>query len=383
MEGMHVGDAREFAHRLPAQSVQTIITSPPYWGLRSYLADDDPAKALEMGSEATPEDFVANLVAVFAALRPALRDDGTLWLNLGDSYVANRGNSPKKPGHDNKAVHSTLAIRQNRIPGKEKDLIGIPWRVAFALQADGWILRSDIIWHKPNPMPESVRDRPTRAHEYLFLLTKQARYFYDALAIAEDATADNRELFRGADKYTGGNAFNNSAEKQATGRGHVANLTGTRNKRSVWSIPTSPFPGSHFATFPPELVRPCIRAGTSAYGACAACGAPWRRVVERTPMVIARSGRSEAMGEYGRTNTSGTMLEPPTSTTTGWEPSCQCGTAETVPCLVCDPFLGSGTTAMVAIEEGRRWVGCDLDARNAALVAGRIDGRQVRMAVGR
>jgi len=342
MQGLHIGDAREFAALLPPQSVQTIVTSPPYWGLRSYLPADDPAKPLEMGSEPTPEAFVANLVALFAALRPALRDDGTLWLNLGDSYATNGTSGPQGATGERASRSFTAANLPAKVPQgcKPKDLCGIPWLVAFALRADGWYLRSDIVWHKPNPMPESVRDRPTRAHEYLFLLTKQARYFYDADAIAEpisQASIDrisqpNFANQTGGEKdygTTGVNAsrsmrktLENFASKQdGHGRRHAGfndrydfdNPAPTRNRRDVWTLPTIPYPGSHYATMPPELVRPCILAGS-------------------------RPGD-----------------------------------------LVCDPFLGSGTVAAVAIEEGRRWVGCDLDARNAALVSGRIDKRQIRM----
>jgi DNA modification methylase len=210
---------------LPNQSVHCCVTSPPYFGLRDYGVDG------QIGLEQTPDAYVADLVAVFREVKRVLRDDGTLWLNLGDSYTANGASS-------------------NNL--KQKDLIGIPWRVAFALQADGWYLRQDIIWHKPNPMPESVRDRCTKAHEYIFLLSKSARYYYHANAIAEKAIAPG---VRCATPYT-----TNAVGSQST-TPYNGNAKDTRNKRSVWTVTQKPFKGAHFATFPPGLVEPCIKAG--------------------------------------------------------------------------------------------------------------------------
>jgi DNA modification methylase len=229
-----IGDCRERLAELEAGSVQTVVTSPPYFGLRDYGMEN------QIGLEATPYGFVQELVQVFRAIRRVLKDDGTVWLNLGDSYYNYRPGS-----FDDNRAHAfggartddkkrglpsdpSASKRGRRIDGlKEKDLIGIPWRVAFALQADGWYLRQDIIWHKPNPMPESVKDRCTKAHEYIFLLSKSERYYFDAGAIGEMA------------------------------------IDGTmKNKRSVWSVQTKPFSGAHFATFPPDLVEPCIKAGS-------------------------------------------------------------------------------------------------------------------------
>ncbi len=227
-----VGDVREQLAELADGSAQTVVTSPPYWGLRDYGADG------QIGLEPTPEEYVAALVDVFDAVARVLRPDGTLWLNLGDTYIGGRnggiGSSSITSQRNQKAARAAWLATPGRAhrsaPGlKPKDLVGIPWRVAFALQAAGWYLRSDIIWAKPSPMPESVRDRPTRAHEYLFLLTQSPRYYFDAAAIAEPSSWD-----RGS---------------------------GTRNKRSVWRVPQTPFAGAHFATFPPSLVEPCILAG--------------------------------------------------------------------------------------------------------------------------
>ena len=238
-------------------SVHTCVTSPPYFWLRDYGVDG------QIGLEATPEEFVAKMVEVFREVRRVLRDDGTLWLNLGDSYATGT-KAPRNPttitGPD---VPASWAGRcQPERVGtpagyKTKDLLGIPWRVAFALQADGWYLRQDIIWHKPNPMPESVRDRCTKAHEYIFLLSKSERYYFDNGAIKEPATCDRmRGPALHADlKSTNGNGGLSRREPQDF-----------RNRRSVWTVAAKPFSGAHFATFPPALVEPCILAGAPAEG---------------------------------------------------------------------------------------------------------------------
>lgn len=289
MNSIIIGDALTVLKTLPDQSVHCIVTSPPYWGLRDYGCEG------QLGLEKTPEEYVAKMVEVFREGRRVLRDDGTLWLNLGDSYVANRGNTREKPGYDNKAAdgHASLAIREHKIGGnglKEKDLVGIPWRVAFALQADGWYLRQDIIWHKPNPMPESVTDRPTKAHEYIFLMSKSARYYYDIESIKEPASlssiarlsqniASQAGSYRVPGKTNGPMKAVGKIDKQ---RGHSRRHAGVnerwdmmsrdeqcsmpRNKRSVWTVATRPFKGAHFATFPPKLIEPCILAGCPPHG---------------------------------------------------------------------------------------------------------------------
>jgi DNA modification methylase len=249
-------DCRDALATLPAESVQTCVTSPPYFGLRDYQV------AGQIGLEASPDCYVAEMVAVFREMRRVLRDDATVWLNLGDSYAGSgkgRGGSfdAERPGWS-----LTPGKRMERGEGRwgggdtpvaglaGKQLIGIPWRVAFALQADGWWLRSDIIWAKPNPMPESVTDRPTRSHEYIFLLSKSAKYYYDAPAIAEPATSPSRKFGVGR---RDGPSFSQSPRMQEPG--------GERNKRDVWEIPTQPYAAAHFATFPPKLIEPCILAG--------------------------------------------------------------------------------------------------------------------------
>jgi site-specific DNA-methyltransferase (cytosine-N4-specific) len=215
------GDVRTVLASLPDKSVRTVITSPPYWGLRDYGSEG------QLGQEDTPYEFVSNLVSIFQEVSRVLADDGTVWLNLGDSYVGtgHKGDY-KDPKYSNGRNGQKIALN-NKVEGlKSKDLIGIPWRVALALQDAGWYLRSDIIWHKPNVMPEPVKDRPTKAHEYLFLLSKSPKYFYDNEAVREDS------------------------------------VDGKRNRRSVWSIRTKPFKGAHFAVYPTELIEPCVLAGS-------------------------------------------------------------------------------------------------------------------------
>lgn len=284
---IHVGHCLDVLRTLPDESVHCCVTSPPYWGLRDYGHAD------QLGSERTYLEYVANMVAVFREVRRVLRADGTLWLNLGDSYAGGgRGGNPVDSPFRKQSTNVGSLVAPSPIPAglKSKDLVGVPWRVAFALQADGWYLRSDIIWSKPNPMPESVTDRPTKAHEYIFLLTRSERYFYDADAIAEPASyAMHAEVEQGYEgngqkDYEGAgvqnpsdvkkriiaNAKRKSVERggfngktnELPGREAFRAFTITRNKRTVWSVPSAPYRGAHFATFPPDLVKPCILAGS-------------------------------------------------------------------------------------------------------------------------
>jgi DNA modification methylase len=235
--------------------VQMCVTSPPYWGLRDY------GVAGQLGLEPTPAEYVANMVEVFRLVRELLADDGVLWLNLGDSYTSG-GRGTWNAGDNCLGQHGAqhgMSRADTPLGLKSKDLVGIPWRVAFALQADGWYLRSDIIWHKPNPMPESVTDRPTKAHEYLFLLAKNERYYYDAAAIAEQSAypGDNRAERSDTRKVVDPMCMDNGS------RSRTGLPTGeTRNRRSVWTIATQPYSGAHFATFPEALVEPCVLAGS-------------------------------------------------------------------------------------------------------------------------
>jgi len=247
-----VGDAIESMKGLEDQSVRCVITSPPYWGLRDYGHDG------QLGLEQTPEEYVEAMVEVFREVRRVLSDDGTIWLNIGDSYIGGgRGGQSSKKRSDNWQPTYSL---QNHVPKnyKAKDLAGIPWRLAFALQADGWYLRQDIIWHKPNTMPEPVKDRCVKSHEYVFLLSKKPKYYFDYLAIKEPAVGErwggNKPINLDNSKDVDNQFSGLTRERQM--------LYETRNKRSVWSIITRPFKGAHFAVMPEELVTPCVLAGS-------------------------------------------------------------------------------------------------------------------------
>jgi DNA modification methylase len=252
------GDCREVLRTLADESVHCVVTSPPYWGLRDYGIGKDA-----FGLDPTYQLYVDNAVTVFRDVRRVLRKDGTLWLNLGDSYATGAGRVGERPGGGSQGDNWQGATTSpNRMPQpglKPKDLVGIPWRVAFALQADGWYLRQDIIWSKPNPMPESVRDRCTKAHEYLFLLSKSERYYYDADAIKE-SSVDDIGISRGGSMSRFGRTEQLISANAHRGDREYAS-DGTRNRRSVWDVATQPFPEAHFATFPPALIEPCIKAG--------------------------------------------------------------------------------------------------------------------------
>ena len=254
---IHQGDCLESMEWMSDETVQCCVTSPPYFGLRDYGVEG------QIGLEETPEQYVMKMVEVFREVRRILKPDGTLWLNLGDSYAGGGGGNYSKS--EKQTPHGEHITNVRNKPGwldaagmKPKDLIGIPWMVAFALRADGWYLRQDIIWHKPNPMPESVTDRCTKAHEYIFLLSKGPRYFFDSNAMREDAV-----------KGAAGSSFNKgkTAEHQL-GRSSEAERVedGKRNRRSVWTVATRPYKGAHFATFPPDLITPCVLAGSPTGG---------------------------------------------------------------------------------------------------------------------
>ena len=357
------GDCIEVLKTLPAASVHCVVTSPPYYSLRDYQVKG------QIGLEPTPSEYVAKLVEVFRQVWRVLRDDGSVWLNLGDSYAANR--SYQVPDQKWGDVGNSMGFR---VPEglKSKDLIGIPWRVAFALQADGWWLRGDIIWHKPNPMPESVTDRPTKAHEYLFLLAKRERYFYDAQAIKEAS------IYPDDDRKARSTVNQKRMPTESIAGVRPGSATyATRNKRSVWTIATKPYTEAHFATYPVELIQPCIKAGTSAHGCCSACGAPWVRVVERTDEIdqSAKGSRFDK-GKTG-VNGNGRVQEGDryVKRSTGWQPSCTCG-ADVVPCTVLDPFNGAATTGVAAIGLGRQYIGIDLNPEYIAMSDRRLRNTQ-------
>lgn len=389
--GVHQGDCREVMKAWPDGIIDCVVTSPPYFGLRDYGtgrweggANDcahSPAntpamrgkqsstimggktttghakegfKAVckcgarridsQIGLEESPQAFVEEMVALFREIRRVLKDDGTVWLNLGDSYAQTGTGTQGKNGQRASRRHTQATLVKRTPDIKPKDLIGIPWRVALALQADGWYLRQDIIWHKPNPMPESVTDRCTKAHEYIFLLTKSAKYHFDQQAILEPISAStakdarltrdgystgrpergfpgsasqgggllvrkakgNSKTFRGGGAYTGNASFDNSSQKERESHGNVPNETGLRNKRSVWTVSTKSFKGAHFATFPIDLITPCVLAG------CRKAG------------------------------------------------------------VVLDPFCGSGTTGVVAKNHGRKFIGIELNPKYVAMAKQRI-----------
>lgn len=359
---LYCGDSLAVLKTLPSESVQCCVTSPPYWGLRDYGTDG------QIGLEETPQEHISSLVSVFREVHRVLKNDGTLWINYGDTYLCQQGHGFNKNARLDDANKS---IRLKR-PMPPKNLLGLPWRLAFALQDDGWFLRCDIIWHKPNPMPESCKDRPTRAHEYLFLFSKRAKYLYNADSVREPISAisenarpqsayslsfaravaeperpgqahsqhrpnrtprpgidakggnqgtggipvigkGNAKSFRGGGAYTGANTFCNHTDKERETHGNAPNLTNTRNRRSVWTIPSYPCAEAHFATFPPKLAETCILAGSCS-------------------------------GD-----------------------------------VVLDPFMGSGTSGMVARNLGRKRLGIELNPTYCDIALKRIDVNAPRL----
>jgi DNA modification methylase len=373
------GDVQACLRTLPANSIDAVVSSPPYWGLRDYglppsIWDGEPtcnhawtaegettcanccAWRGQLGLEPHPELYVKHLVSVFSEIRRVLKPQGTVWVNLGDCYNAGT-NSPRTPSFNRVGywqAAGSMGDRRVRAPGlKTKDLVGIPWRVALALQADGWYLRSDVIWAKPNPVPEGVRDRPVRAHEYLFLLSKEPRYFYDAEAVREPGS-------------TGAEEIRTRARDTAIRRG--------RAQRSVWNIPTQRYHKAHFATFPERLVEPCILAGTSAAGCCPLCGVPWQRSV---CVRYSNPGNRKSNGPRSaerRTESPGfkkRLIRSVEGET--WQPMCSCKRGR-VPATVLEPFAGSGTTLAVARRLGRRAIGIELNPNYIDLARDRVRG---------
>lgn len=376
-------DAQQWLETLPDESINCVVTSPPYWSLRDYGVPG------QLGLEATPQEFVQRMVVLFREARRVLRDDGTLWLNLGDSYWANRSQTGESGGHGKNFLGAQdRAIRAGGKSDyfKPKDMVGIPWRVAFALQDDGWYLRSDIIWHKPNPMPESVTDRPTKSHEYIFLLSKNARYWYDADAIREESKPESHErAMRGvSDQHKNlvipGQTQHSMHKARANGEGY--NMPTQRNKRTVWTVATQPLKQAHFATFPLALIDPCVKAGCPPK-VCGVCGAPWERVVEKGKLVFGdahtRPNRRVNVDDsnfdawsrpngLGATQVPGAYFE---RINKGWQPTCDCNAA-TRPGITLDPFMGAGTTALVAIKNERDYVGCELNPEYVEMANQRI-----------
>ena len=475
------GDVLEQLRFMEAESVHTCITSPPYWGLRNYglpptIWDEEEGcehqwgvkrPALNsctlcgawrgtLGLEPTPDLYVRHLVEVFREVWRVLRPDGTVWLNLGDSYAGSGGahtHSQANPGVSNSAARNGVpkykaedsrGIYKGGSGLKSKDVVGIPWMAAFALRGDGWWLRRPIIWHKPNPMPESTNDRPTAAHEDIFLLAKsgsslfwthrdgpgtrrkpQADYRWShretgeeregapdgwhtkrACAEGKDGCAvckawSRRTLWTGHDYYYDADArrspYAESSEndKRGNSNGHRrerdyvgatdnggtnlgGNLHGGANLRDVWTIATQPFRGAHFATFPHEIPRRCILLGTSEHGVCGACGAPWSRVIKVSGGTIGQSWHDHTqdltVGQQfeGRLANADFGQGPYTRQQEGWRPTCGCRTLKVAPAVVLDPFAGSGTTGLVALRNGRSFVGIELSPQYAEMARNRI-----------
>jgi DNA modification methylase len=451
------GDALEVLRTLPSDHFHCVVTSPPYFGLRDYgtgsweggdlACDHVPRQAKErpeltgggcavwaerdvsatfrdicgkcgarridqqIGLEATPDEWCARLVEVFREVRRVLRPDGVCWINIGDSY--NNFRTQMGPGQE---VHGRGDLRGKPAPLdrkrgvgtlKAKDLVGQPWMLAFALRADGWWLRAECIWAKPNPMPESVRDRPTKAHEQVFLLTKSPRYFYDAEAVREA----HQEPWRSNGAIEGINSRIPSdamarACIQAGGKPREYNPAG-RNLRSVWTIATDPLPSvivdgeklDHFASYPVELARRCILAGTSAKGCCPGCGAPWARNVD-VSYTNAGNGNNNMARKGGDLNAAiaaGSsrpyeVRKLKHTETTGWRPTCSCvkewigGTEfaryEPIPCRVLDPFFGSGRTGLACDELGRDCIGIELNPASVRMAHAQIERAKARRMIG-
>ena len=371
------GDALESLKLLSAESIDCCVTSPPYYGLRSYLPDGHPDKALEIGLDATPEEYVARLVEVFREVRRVLKDDGIMFLNLGDSYAGSGkgGQSEEKRSENWQPQYGNKGKRYGLKP---KDLIGIPWMVAFALRADGWYLRSDIIWHKPNCMPESVTDRPTKSHEYLFLLSKSQRYYYDAESIKEDSIHAGKKVTIGEKSLSRGQQTAQGFDRHwGTGSKDFIEVSSSRNKRTVWTIPTRPYKEAHFATFPEALVEPCILAGTSEKGYCPSCGKPFVRRLEKTNLLDPSAKGSRF--DRGKTGINGLgrvqLGERTLSREVGWKSPCSCS-LDPVPGVVLDPFFGVGTTGLVSKKLGRRYIGIELNPEYVELAQKRIASAQ-------
>jgi DNA modification methylase len=343
----------------------------------------------QLGLEPTPDLYVAHMVEVFEAVRRVLRPDGTCWLNLGDCYTpVNRGHNAKPRSHPGYApqmqgTHWAADLDRSesaKVPGlKQKDLVGIPWRVAFALQAAGWWLRSAITWCKRAPMPESIRDRPTSATEMVFLLTKSETYFYDNLGFAEPSVSD----------HASGNGYGRPEQISRGGPGQEARWEPqkTRNMRNYWVLGPEPYPSAHFAVFPSEIPRRAILLGTSERGCCPACGASWGREIEQRPAVergpeytgkhsdsSEHEGGRRILGAVAAGRAAGLPHDNPIQgrTTIDWEPGCTCAAATTTPAIILDPFLGSGTTLEVAASLGRRGVGIEGNPTYLPLIEKRL-----------
>jgi len=402
------GDVMDGLQRIPSGLIQCVITSIPYYQLRNYGIDG------QIGLEDSLTEYLDKIVKVFREVRRVLRDDGTVFLNIGDCYAGSGKGPTGKNGIGDQTKRQGFHDPGTEVPDglKSKDMMGVPWRVALALQDDGWYLRSDIVWSKPNPMPESVTDRPTKSHEYIFLLTKNGKYFYDAdgarepvsgnahphgnykgplpkvtapgngirqnrsFSLATWASPEKKTIRKqdltGNPTYTGFNERykNKIAARSKSLSNHSGDLGSdgqpicdgiTRNARTVWTIATQARPEAHFATFPDEIPRRCIAAGTSEYGCCPKCGAPYRRIIETSGGSIGQGSwtpheQDDVIGAICGAPTKGYRRE-----FKGWKPTCECNAGDPVPCVVLDPFWGTGTVTRKARDMGRSSVGIEIN----------------------
>jgi DNA modification methylase len=390
---IYPGDVRKVLKKLPDNSVDCIVTSPPYWGLRDYGVGG------QLGLEPTPQEYIRTMVRIFRECKRILKPTGTLWLNIGDSYAGSgKGSNPDGSPHESKlrakqgtnrgAVEGiALKTPARSIKLKPGDMVGIPWRLAFALQEDGWYLRQDIIWHKRNPMPESVTSRCTKAHEYIFLLSKRksGEYYYDAEAIKDEpseAFANHRRFQNGSNGANIKSGYEDALAQnpKAPHRLYTNGAAQRVNKRSVWTISPQPCPEAHFATFPEELPGLCIAASTSEKGNCAKCGAPWERIVEKRGGSIGngswtKNSRDLKHGMMAANTTEAKKLMRNNGYKVeiiGWQPTCECNCEEVAPPVVFDPFMGAGTTALVARKKLRHFAGIELNPQYIEIAKRRL-----------
>ena len=386
---LHRGDCRQVLPELPEKSVHCVITSPPYYGLRDYGTGSE-----QLGLEPTVDAYISNLVGIFKEVWRVLRDDGTAWIVIADSYAgsnASQGGSGATGGLRQDGRSETVRLdyhkrMQERLTAqstqvkrglglKPKDLCLIPFRLALALQEAGWYVRNTATWVKPNPMPESVKDRMTCSTELILMLAKSARYFWDQEAVREpgqnrDYSVINRQ------RNVGGRNDGYTTTNGGYGLGQHPN---GRNLRDAWIITPKPYPGAHFATFPPELVARCLKAGTSLAGACVECGKPWERVVERGELI----GQMQNPGQPAHMTPQGYLRNGKSHAgvnayviSLGFRPACTCGLSDTVPCTLLDPFSGSGTTGIVARRFDRQAILIEQSPDYCRLAVGRLTGAE-------
>ena len=371
------GDIRDELPKMEADYFDCIVTSPPYFGLRDYGCDG------QIGLEATLDEYIETMVAVCRDLRRVLKPSGVFFLNIGDSYTQPSSGRTSTDRPKNNVLDGTTFITR-KIPAglKPKDLCLVPERLGIALQRDGWWVRSHIIWAKPNPMPESVTDRPTSAHETIWMLTKSARYFWDAEAVAEA----HGETYR---SFDGVRAEESLMPGSGPQNKRCGNPNKTRNMRNVWSVASHSFSGAHFATMPPDIAERCIKAGSSERGCCPACGAPWVRITSRgseqpyvEPSELDRFGTGDAGVHRKVGSVYQKWLDENPKKTIGWQPSCKCRISGLIDCMpytpipsrILDPFAGAGTTGLVADRLGRDATLIDLNTSYIDMAVNRIRG---------